>query len=234
LLRHPGEGMRERGEDVDLHEGKLVGLGETTRHQDAAAVEIDVEHALGDKRERVAGVELEDVVRHAGRDVLHEAEPAPSLFLHLEADELEDVVAVLAGRRQLGAGHLEPSPSLDRPVEAHDDPSARALRIRDGGRRAAGEEPRADGKAIGILARALDDEGAVEPMRAADAADRNKLGRSVQDVASSLECDGSGEPRTQGACVSDIRARPRTQVRARPAGPRDSEFILNGAMTTTR
>src|SRR4029079_18556455 len=53
LLRHPGEGMRERCEDVDLHEETLVGLGETTRHQDAAALEVDFEDTLRDAPTRV-------------------------------------------------------------------------------------------------------------------------------------------------------------------------------------
>ena len=77
--------MREQGEDVDLHEGKLVGLGEPTRHHDAAAVRGRPRgRSPRDERQRVARVELEDVVRHPGRHVLHDAEPAASLLLHLE------------------------------------------------------------------------------------------------------------------------------------------------------
>ena len=59
--------MRKRGEDVDLHEGKLVGLGETTRHQDAAALEVDVEDALRDERQRVAESDVGKVIGRQGR-----------------------------------------------------------------------------------------------------------------------------------------------------------------------
>jgi hypothetical protein len=222
--------MRERCEDVDLHEGKLVGLGETTRHQDAAAFEVDLEDTLRDERQRAARVELEDVVRHAGGHVLHDAEPAASLLLHLDADELEDVVATLLDGRKLIPRNGEDGAALDGAVEPDDHPAAGPLRGDDRRSLLPRQQARAHREALGVVARVLDDEGAVEAVRAADTADRNEIGRSVQGVASSPERDGRGVPRTQGACVSDIRTRPRTQARTGSARSGDSGFILSGAL----
>src|SRR4029079_15617023 len=114
--------------------GTLVVLGEPTRHQDAAALENDVEDALRDERQRMAGVGLEYVVRPPGGDVLHDPEPAPSLLLHLEADELEDVIAAVFGRRQLVPRHGEDGAALARAVEPDDDATAGPLRGHDGSR----------------------------------------------------------------------------------------------------
>jgi len=71
-------------------------LRKPTRHQDAAALEVDVEDTLRDERQRVAGVELEDVVRHPGGDVL----PGPAND-NLELDDgtlvpmIEDAIAAI-------------------------------------------------------------------------------------------------------------------------------------------
>jgi hypothetical protein len=74
---------------------------ETTRHEDAARFEVDLEDAGVDEREREAGVELEDVVRDTRLNLGHVAEGAAALLLDREPGELERVVLVLFGRRQL-------------------------------------------------------------------------------------------------------------------------------------
>jgi hypothetical protein len=174
--------MRERCEDVDLHEGKLVGLGEPTRHQDAAAFEVDLEDALRDERQRVARVELEDVVRHSGGHVLHDAEPAASLLLHLDADELEEVVAALLDGRKLVPRDGEDGAALDGAVEPDDHPAAGPLRGDDRRSLLPRQQARAHREALGVIARVLDDERAVEAVRAADTADRNEIGHGVYSL----------------------------------------------------
>ena len=59
-------------------------------------------------------VQLEDVVRHPGRHVLHAPERPAALLDDGEADELEDVVAPVAGRRQLRGRDLERRTARDR------------------------------------------------------------------------------------------------------------------------
>ena len=174
--------MRERCEDVDLHEGTLVGLGETTRHQDAAAFEVDLEDTLRDERQRVARVELEDVVRHPRGHVLHDTEPAAALLLNLDADELEDVVAHFLGRRKLIPRDGEDGASLDRAVEPDDNPAAGSLRDHDGCNLLPCHQARAHGETRRVIARGLDDEGAVEAVRAADTADRNEIGHGFYSL----------------------------------------------------
>jgi hypothetical protein len=173
--------MRERCEDVDLHEETLVGPGETTRHQDAAALEVDFEDTLRDERQRVTRVELEDVVRHPRGHVLHDTEPAAALLLNLDADELEDVVATFGGRKIIPRDG-EDGAALDRAVEPNDNPAAGSLRNHDGCSLLPRHQARAHGETRRVIARVLDDEGAVEAVRAADTADRNEIGHGFYSL----------------------------------------------------
>ena len=97
LLGQPTEGVRNKGEDVDLHSGSVR---ETGGDVDCACAQVDLADALLVHGQEDPGVELEDVVRDARRDLLHRAEPAAALLDDLEADELEDVEAVVLGLGQ--------------------------------------------------------------------------------------------------------------------------------------
>jgi len=130
----------------------------------------------------MAGVELEDVVRHARRNVLHEPEPTASLLLHLEPHELEHVVAAFLNGRELVAGNGEDGAALDGPVEANHDPASGSLGGDNGRGLLTRHHARPDREALGIFARALDDEGAVEAVRAADTADRNEIGHGFYSL----------------------------------------------------
>src|SRR5688500_12522368 len=107
--------------------------------------------------------------------VLHEAERAATLLLDREANELEDVVRILLGQRQLVAADLERCPARDGTGEAQHEPSAGALALDHGGELAVHENAGALGQALGRLARVLDDERAAEAVRAAYAANRDRL-----------------------------------------------------------
>ena len=123
LLRHPGEGMRERCEDVDLHEEKLVGLGETTRHQmrrrsrSTSRTHCETSGSawpVSSSRTSFATPGARPARRRAGG----------LLLLHLDTDELEDVVAALLRRRKLIPRDSEDRAALDRAVESDDHPAA--------------------------------------------------------------------------------------------------------------
>src|SRR5581483_3554299 len=103
-------------------------------------------------------------------------ERTPVVRHRLEPDELEDVVAALLGPRQLAAPHGELGATrrraveLDREAPAADAPDAlhgRRLAVHE--QRAAGFEP------LGVVARPLDDEGAVEAVRPPHAADLDQV-----------------------------------------------------------
>lgn len=87
LLRHRCENMGNQGEDVDAQSpGRLVVRCEPSRHQDSPPHEVDLSDAGADHWERKSGVELEDVVGHAGCNLGHRAEQAAAIFLDLQAD----------------------------------------------------------------------------------------------------------------------------------------------------
>ena len=97
------------------------------------------------------------------------SERAPVLLHDLEADQLERVVLVLVGRRQLVALDLERRAALDRAVELDHRPARTSARCADDlDRRAAREEARAGLPPALVVARLLDEERAVDPVRAAD------------------------------------------------------------------
>jgi hypothetical protein len=130
----------------------------------------------------VARVELEDVVRHPGGHVLHNAEQAASLLLHLDADELEDVVAAVLDGRKLVPRNCEDGTALDRAVEPNYDPAAGSLRRDDGCGFLPRHQAGANRETLRVIARALDDEGAIEAVRTADSADRNEIGHSCYSL----------------------------------------------------
>src|SRR5204863_9897190 len=90
---------------------RLASAPKTWCNHDLPAVEVHGDHALLDHRQQEAGVELEHVVGNARRDVRDGPEHRPALLRHLEAHELEDVVLVLAGRRERAARHFERRPA---------------------------------------------------------------------------------------------------------------------------
>src|SRR5581483_268513 len=167
--------------------GSLVGIA--LCDDDAAPGEVDRAHALLDHRQEQLVRELEHVVRDSGGHGLDGSEHAAVLLHHLEPDELEHVVLVLLRGRQVGALHLERRPARDRAVELHDRPPGRAA-VRDhldgfAARQEAG--PRAPPALV--VRRLLDEERAVDPVRAPDAADPHPHVRRLSRcaIASSRE-----------------------------------------------
>src|SRR2546423_11730922 len=71
---------------------RLARLYETGRDDDASGLEIVFADALPHHRQREAGVELENVVRHTGRHVRNRSQLSAALLLHPPPDDLEDVV----------------------------------------------------------------------------------------------------------------------------------------------
>jgi hypothetical protein len=161
--------MRYEREDVEAQSfGRLVVGSETRRNQDSPRTEINLSDTGLDQGEEKAGVQLQRVVRRARRDVGDDAEPSPSLLLYLEADELKDVVGAGFRLGQLGAGYLEPRTARDRAVEPDHQPHAGALALLHSDLLAARSEHRPGSEALRVLARSLDDERAVQPVRLPD------------------------------------------------------------------
>ncbi len=129
-------------------------------------------------RQREPRVEREDVVRHAGRNVLDRPETAAALLDDLEPDELKDVVAVRLRLGELGPRDGQLRPTRHVPVELHDEPAARPFPAGDRRGLAAGEKRSADGEQRLARTGVLDDERAVEAMGAADAADLDEVVRA--------------------------------------------------------
>src|SRR5205085_6267792 len=97
------------------------------------------------------------------------------VLLDVEPDELEGVVLVLARRRQLRAWHGELGPARRCVVEPDHRPAAGALRGDHLGRLAIDVQGCTDREAPRVLARLLDAERPVEPVRLADAPDADEL-----------------------------------------------------------
>jgi hypothetical protein len=180
--------------------GKLALVRESLRYQDQAALEIDGENALLDEREGEPAVELEHVVRHARADVLHAAERAAAILLDGKTDELEDVELSLARLAELRARDFELRSPLGIAVEPDDEAASGALRFDDEGGLGAHKDLGAGRKALWVLARALDDECTVEPVRPAHAADRDKW-RSGRWRPRGTHARKASQGRTQGATV---------------------------------
>ena len=100
-------------------------------NKDSTCGEIDLPHARVDERQREARVELEDVVRRAGRDLGDAAQLLAALLLDLEADELERVVLALGRLGQLFALDLDRGAARNLAVEADHRPAAGSLRLDD-------------------------------------------------------------------------------------------------------
>ena len=151
------------------------------------ALHIDRSDALLDHREREAAVELEHVVRHAGRDVADSPERAAALLLDREGRR-----ARTRRRRPLrprGAprpGSSRTAPRGTAAVEADDQAVAGPLRAPPRSPARPPTQTRAPGgEACGIVARVLDDEGAVEAVRPADAADRRPTRQARSTISRS-------------------------------------------------
>jgi hypothetical protein len=155
--------------------GRLVVRCEPSRDKDSAPVEINLLDACADHGERNPGVELEDVVGHPRRDLGHPAQPPAALFLHVEADELEDVVGVCFRLGKLVAGDPERSSTGDGTVEAHDETVARPLALEDLRGLAVDEQRRPRLEALGNLTCILDDECAFEPVRAPNSTNGDQM-----------------------------------------------------------
>ncbi|MFQ5425983.1 MAG: hypothetical protein ACE5EV_02760, partial [Gaiellales bacterium] len=69
-------------------------------------VEIDRQHARLDERQEQPGIELDDVVRDAGGDVLHTPYGPTVVGLNRKANELERVVGPRLGIGQRFERHL--------------------------------------------------------------------------------------------------------------------------------
>ena len=102
LLGEPREGVRNRSEDVELQKAlsRLVGLVEAALDNDCARVKVDYAHAGRHERQQKSGVEHEHVVRDSRRDVRDPPQQVAAVLDDVEADELEDVVLALGGRRE--------------------------------------------------------------------------------------------------------------------------------------
>ena len=113
----------------------------------------------------------------SGRDLGHAAELRAAVLLDLEADELEGVVLALLGLGQLAPVDLDRVAARRLAVEPDHGTAAGALRLDDPRRLAADEQRRAFREALRVLARLLDDEGALEPVRLADLPDLDSHAR---------------------------------------------------------
>ena len=97
--------MRDEREDVELHQS--ANPSATTMRR---AVEIDTEDAVLDHRQQHTVADLQDVVGDTREHVRHGSERAAVLLHDLEPEQLERVVLVVLGRRQLGTLHFQLRP----------------------------------------------------------------------------------------------------------------------------
>ena len=176
-----------------------------------------------------ARVELEHVVRRAGEDVAHDADARAALVEHVQPDEVGDVVRCRSGSGgRASRAHGELGAALDGRsslIARRRPPTCRETTTRAGS--PSTSSSRADLEPPRILARLLDDERAVDPVRAPDAADANELvlGLSRQSRARSARRPGrrprgrcsAARARSAPACRSPCRRR-----RARRGGGRRS------------
>jgi hypothetical protein len=110
----------------------------------------------------------------------HDAHGIASLVEHQEPDEVGDVVGVGRERGEILASYAQLGSASDRAVELDRAAStAHLARQRDACRLAVGVERRADLEALRVLARLLDDERAVDPVRPPDPPDTDELGQSA-------------------------------------------------------
>src|SRR5262249_29172968 len=136
-------------------------------------LEVDLADARLDQRQRESGVEFEHVVCDRRRHMYDPPERATAFLLDLEADELEDVVLVLGRRGQLVSADGQLGAARRLPAEADDRPTTRPALRHDHLRRLTLDvESRPDGEPVGVVARPLDEEGAIEAVRPTHAADR--------------------------------------------------------------
>ena len=110
----------------------------------------------------------------------HDSHGIASLVEHLQPDQVGDVVGVGRKRREIFPRDAQLGSTCHRAVEL--DRAAATThfaRQRDACRLAVDVERRADLEALRVLARLLDDERAVDPVRPPDLPDADELGQSA-------------------------------------------------------
>jgi hypothetical protein len=153
----------------------LFRIYESHRDDDSPAGQIHLPDARLDEGQRRAGVQLEHVVPRVLEYLAHLPEQASVLLLDAKPDELEDVELVLVAELgECGASDGELGSALDVSVEANHRTTAGAAPRGDDGRRLSPRvEHRTVREDILSLARALDEEAAVEAVRLPDTPDRD-------------------------------------------------------------
>ena len=138
-------------------------------------LEIHLGNCGLDERHKRPGVELEVVVRGTRQHIADAADDAAGL-LHLETDELEDVVRPRLRWRQLGARHRKHLTAFHRPVELDREAASANAPTQNNLRcRAVDEEPGADGKPPFVVASTFNDKRTVEPVRSPDATNFDEI-----------------------------------------------------------
>src|SRR5438309_3279829 len=152
---------------------------------DSPAGEIRLPDARLDERQRRAGVELEHVVRRVLEYLPHLSEQLSVLILHTQSYELEDIeLVVLAELRQARACDRELGSALDLAIERDHSPSSGTAPRENDLRRFAGRvERRSGGEYPLAIARVVDEEAAVEPVRFPHAADRDEISHEASRLS---------------------------------------------------
>ncbi len=128
-----------------------------------------------DERHERPVVKLEIVVRGTWQHVADATDDTPGL-LHLESDQLEDVVRPRLRWRKLGTQHGEHLAPLHRPVELDGKPTSTDAPPQDDlDDRAVDEELGADREPLFVVASPFYDERTVEPMRPPDATNLDEI-----------------------------------------------------------
>ena len=162
--------MRNEREDVEPHQLARSPAATVIRPR----LEVDRPHAVLDDRQQHARCRARARrSRRPGHGLARARAARPPSSTTSSPIELEGVVLVLLGRRQRVALDLERRAALDGPVELHDRPAGRRARaattstsLPPARKRGAALQPAL------VVARLLDEERAVEPVRPADPADR--------------------------------------------------------------
>ena len=178
LLRHPGEGMRERCEDVDLHEersGSAKPRATKMRRRSRSTSRTHCETSgsawpVSSSRTSFAT---------PGGHVLHDAEPA-ALPPPPRRRRARRRSSRLLRRLKLIPRDSEDRAALDRAVESDDHPPPARFEATTAAALVPRHQARAHREALRVVARVLHDEGAVEAVRTAHAADRDQFGHVIR------------------------------------------------------
>src|SRR4029079_17482490 len=196
-------------EDVEAHERPRVPPAPVERPRERASAdeldqepscddqppcrEVDVPARILDEGHGGAALELDVVVGRARMHFDDATESRAVLVDGLEPDELEYVEAIGIGRRELGRVDRQLDAAGDLAVEPDRAPGATCpARENDCRRHTACEDGCADLPAAVVRARALDHEGAVEPVRAPAPADRDEHALALDLEHEALVASGTG------------------------------------------